>query len=76
RVEDPLAMYLAYVYTVPVNIAGLPGLSLPCGLSDGLPVGLQIVGKHFDEGTILNAAYAFEKACNFTAKPSFKGGAR
>ncbi|MDE4542431.1 Asp-tRNA(Asn)/Glu-tRNA(Gln) amidotransferase subunit GatA [Thermoanaerobacterium sp. R66] len=76
RVEDPLAMYLADVYTVPVNIAGLPGLSLPCGLSDGLPVGLQIVGKHFDEGTILNAAYAFEKALSFNAKPSFKGGAK
>ncbi|KAA5808093.1 Asp-tRNA(Asn)/Glu-tRNA(Gln) amidotransferase subunit GatA [Thermoanaerobacterium thermosaccharolyticum] len=76
RVEDPLAMYLADVYTVPVNIAGLPGLSLPCGLSNDLPVGLQIVGKHFDEGVVLNAAYAFEKACNFNAKPSFKGGAR
>ncbi|AGB19741.1 Asp-tRNA(Asn)/Glu-tRNA(Gln) amidotransferase subunit GatA [Thermoanaerobacterium thermosaccharolyticum] len=76
RVEDPLAMYLADVYTVPVNIAGLPGLSLPCGLSNDLPVGLQIVGRHFDEGVVLNAAYAFEKACNFNAKPSFKGGAR
>lgn len=76
RVEDPLAMYLADVYTVPVNIAGLPGLSLPCGLSNGMPVGLQIVGRHFDEGVVLNVAYAFEKACNFSEKPSFKGGAK
>lgn len=75
KTEDPLTMYLADVYTVPVNIAGLPGMSIPCGLSDGMPVGLQIVGRHFDEGVMLNAAYAFEKARNFNEKPSFKGGA-
>lgn len=74
KTEDPLTMYLADVYTVPVNIAGLPGMSLPCGISNGMPVGLQIVGKYFDEGTMLNAAYAFEKAFNFNRKPSFKGG--
>lgn len=76
RTEDPLTMYLADVYTVPVNIAGLPGMSVPCGLSDGLPVGLQLVGKHFDEGTILNAAYAFERARKFDAKPNIAGGVR
>lgn len=76
RTEDPLTMYLADVYTVPVNIAGLPGISVPCGLSEGLPVGLQLVGKHFDEGTILNAAYAFEKARKFDAKPDIIGGGR
>jgi len=73
KVDDPLAMYLADIYTVPVNIAGLPGISLPCGMVDGLPVGLQIVGKHFDEGKLLNAAYVFEKAKNFNAKPALGG---
>jgi len=74
RANDPLSMYLADIYTVSVNIAGLPAISIPCGLSDGLPVGLQIIGKHFDEGTILNVAYAFEKAHKFDAKPQAIGG--
>ena len=69
-------MYLADIYTVSVNIAGLPGISIPCGLSDGLPVGLQIIGRHFDEGKILNVAYAFEQANKFNAKPQAIGGAR
>ncbi|SHE50689.1 aspartyl/glutamyl-tRNA(Asn/Gln) amidotransferase subunit A [Thermoanaerobacter uzonensis DSM 18761] len=76
RANDPLAMYLADIYTVSVNIAGLPGISIPCGLSDGLPVGLQIIGRHFDEGKILNVAYAFEQANKFNAKPQAIGGAR
>lgn len=76
RTNDPLAMYLADIYTVSVNIAGLPGISIPCGLSDGLPVGLQIIGRHFDEGRILNVAYAFEQANKFSAKPQAIGGAR
>jgi aspartyl-tRNA(Asn)/glutamyl-tRNA(Gln) amidotransferase subunit A len=76
RANDPLAMYLADIYTVSVNIAGLPGISIPCGLSDGLPVGLQIIGRHFDEGKILNVAYAFEQANKFSAKPQAIGGAR
>jgi len=73
RVEDPLTMYLADVYTVPVNIAGLPGMSVPCGLSKGMPVGLQLVSRPFDEGVLLNGAYAFEKSRNFNEKPVIKG---
>lgn len=59
--SDPLQMYLSDVYTVPVNLAGLPGLSMPCGLdSKGLPIGAQLIGPHFGEGRLLNAAYAFQ----------------
>ena len=62
--DDPLAMYLSDIYTVPVNLAGLPGISIPCGTgsASGLPVGLQIIGKSFDEVTLLNAAYQLEQA--------------
>ncbi len=59
--SDPLQMYLSDVYTVSVNLAGLPGLSMPCGLNgDGLPVGAQLIGPHFGEGALLNAAHAFQ----------------
>lgn len=61
KVEDPLSLYLADVNTVPINLAGVPSISLPCGLTDGLPIGLQIIGKHFDETTVLRAAYSFEQ---------------
>ncbi|MCR4420240.1 MAG: Asp-tRNA(Asn)/Glu-tRNA(Gln) amidotransferase subunit GatA [Clostridia bacterium] len=64
KVGDPLAMYLSDLCTIPVNMAGLPGLSLPCGLSNGLPVGLQIIGPPFSEGLLLRVGYAVEKACN------------
>ncbi|MEK7497123.1 MAG: Asp-tRNA(Asn)/Glu-tRNA(Gln) amidotransferase subunit GatA [Patescibacteria group bacterium] len=60
--QDPLAMYLADVYTVPVNIAGLPAISVPCGLSDGLPVGLQLIGNMWQEEKILKVAYNYEQA--------------
>lgn len=64
--ENPLEMYLEDIYTVSVNIAGLPGISIPCGLdSDNLPIGLQIIGKPFDEGTLLRAAYTFEQNTGF-----------
>ncbi len=66
KVDDPFAMYLNDVYTLPASVAGLPGLSLPCGLSEGLPVGLQIIGNFFDEGRILRAAYAFESALGWS----------
>ncbi|MBI2338492.1 Asp-tRNA(Asn)/Glu-tRNA(Gln) amidotransferase subunit GatA [Candidatus Daviesbacteria bacterium] len=62
KVIDPLAMYMADIYTVPGNLAGIPGLSVPCGFSKGLPVGLQILGKQWDEETILQVGYAYEQA--------------
>lgn len=57
---DPLSMYLEDIYTVPVNLAGLPAISVPCGNIDGLPVGLQIIGNHFDEATIFEAGKFLE----------------
>ena len=62
KVDDPLAMYLNDACTLPVNIAGLPGISVPCGLSNGLPVGLQVIGRAFDEATVLRVADAYERA--------------
>ncbi len=63
KVEDPLAMYVADVFTVPVNLAGLPALSVPCGsVEGGLPVGLQLIGRPLDESTLLHAGHAFERA--------------
>src|SRR5579872_2981467 len=62
KVDDPLAMYLADVYTVTADLAGIPGISVPCGVTkEKLPIGLQILGKHFDEGTILRVAGAYER---------------
>lgn len=58
--RDPLSQYLADIYTIPVNLAGLPGISIPCGTTDGLPVGLQLIGKPLDEATLLAAANLFE----------------
>lgn len=65
KVDDPLEMYLADLYTIPANLAGLPCVSIPCGFSDGLPVGLQIMGRPFAEGTVLGVAYAFEQSTDF-----------
>jgi len=65
KVDDPLSMYLNDACTLPVNIAGLPGISVPCGLSDGLPVGLQVIGRAFDEPTVLRVADAYERAAGF-----------
>jgi aspartyl-tRNA(Asn)/glutamyl-tRNA(Gln) amidotransferase subunit A len=63
KMDDPLAMYLADIYTVTANIAGIPGISIPCGQTkEKLPIGLQIFGKHFDEATILRVAHGFEQA--------------
>ncbi len=73
--SSPLEMYLADICTVSVNVAGLPGISIPCGVdSKGMPVGMQLIGNKFQEETILNAAYTFEQATNFRAnyKPEFK----
>jgi aspartyl-tRNA(Asn)/glutamyl-tRNA(Gln) amidotransferase subunit A len=61
--NDPLAMYLADIYTVTADLAGIPGISVPCGeTKEKLPIGLQILGKHFDEGTILRVGHAYEQA--------------
>ena len=63
KVDDPLAMYLADIYTVTADLAGIPGISVPCGETrENLPIGLQILGKHFDEATILRVAHAYEQA--------------
>lgn len=63
RIRDPLTMYLSDIFTVSVNLAGLPAISIPCGLtSEGLPLGLQIIGKPFDESTVLKLAYHYEKS--------------
>lgn len=68
--SDPLAMKLLDVCTLPINMAGLPGLSLPCGFAEGMPVGLQLVGKAFDEATLLRVAHAYEQATDWhTSKP-------
>jgi aspartyl-tRNA(Asn)/glutamyl-tRNA(Gln) amidotransferase subunit A len=69
RVADPLAMYLSDICTIPVSLAGLPSLSIPCGLSEGLPVGLQIAAPAFDENRLLAAAHALEQAIGFDARP-------
>jgi aspartyl-tRNA(Asn)/glutamyl-tRNA(Gln) amidotransferase subunit A len=62
RTDDPLQMYLSDVCTLPINIAGVPAISIPCGFADGLPVGLQIIGKPFDEASVLRVAHAFQQA--------------
>lgn len=59
--SQPLALYMNDILTVPINMAGLPGMSIPCGISSGLPIGMQLIGKPFDEGTLFKAAYAFEQ---------------
>jgi aspartyl-tRNA(Asn)/glutamyl-tRNA(Gln) amidotransferase subunit A len=68
KADDPLAMYLNDVCTLPVNIAGLPGISVPAGFSEGLPVGLQLLAKPFDEATLLRAAHAYEQATDWSSK--------
>ncbi|MEW5908600.1 MAG: Asp-tRNA(Asn)/Glu-tRNA(Gln) amidotransferase subunit GatA [Thermodesulfobacteriota bacterium] len=69
KVEDPLTMYLSDVFTLSANLAGIPGISIPCGFStQGLPIGLQFLGNHFEEEEVLRAAYHFEKASEFHLK--------
>jgi len=64
KTADPLQMYLADIFTVPANLAGIPGLSLPCGFADGLPAGLQLLGRPFDETTLLRAGHAYQSVTN------------
>ena len=73
--DNPLEMYMADICTVPINVAGVPAISIPCGVDkEGLPIGMQIIGKHFSEETILNAAYTYEQKTKFREnyKPEFK----
>ncbi|MBP1948211.1 Asp-tRNA(Asn)/Glu-tRNA(Gln) amidotransferase subunit GatA [Virgibacillus litoralis] len=77
KVDDPLTMYANDILTIPVNLAGVPGISVPCGFSEkGLPFGLQIIGKHFDESTVYRAAYAYEQATDHHTKRPQLGGAK
>jgi aspartyl-tRNA(Asn)/glutamyl-tRNA(Gln) amidotransferase subunit A len=69
KTEDPLQMYLADIFTVPANLAGIPGISVPCGLAAGLPLGLQLLGRPFDEVTLLRAARTFEAAADLRLCP-------
>jgi aspartyl-tRNA(Asn)/glutamyl-tRNA(Gln) amidotransferase subunit A len=71
KVDDPVQMYLSDVCTLPINIAGVPAISIPAGFVDGLPVGMQIIGKHFSEEMLLRVAYAYEQATPWhTKKPA------
>ena len=66
KIDDPVAMYLNDIYTIPVNLAGLPGISIPCGFDKGgLPVGLQLIGRYFDEARLLNVAYKYQQATDW-----------
>jgi aspartyl-tRNA(Asn)/glutamyl-tRNA(Gln) amidotransferase subunit A len=74
KMDDPIAMWLNDVFTVTGNLAGLPGISVPAGLSeDGLPLGLQLIGRPFDEATVLRAADVLEQAAGFKARPPYLG---
>jgi aspartyl-tRNA(Asn)/glutamyl-tRNA(Gln) amidotransferase subunit A len=68
KTSDPITMYLNDIYTIGANLAGLPAMSIPCGFVGGLPVGLQIVGPHFSEGKLLNAAHAFQKETDWHSR--------
>jgi aspartyl-tRNA(Asn)/glutamyl-tRNA(Gln) amidotransferase subunit A len=69
KTADPLAMYLNDACTVPMSLAGIPGISIPCGLSEGLPVGFQLAGPAFSENELLDAAFALEQAIGFEDAP-------
>ena len=65
KVDDPVTMYLSDVYTIAVNLAGLPGLSVPAGFVDGLPVGLHVIGNYFDEARLLNVAHQYQQVSDW-----------
>ena len=65
KISDPLTMYANDILTIPVNLAGVPGISVPCGFANGLPLGLQIIGKHFDESIVYRVAHAYEQATDY-----------
>ena len=68
KINDPLTMYLSDAYTIPGSLTGIPGLSVPCGFADGMPVGLQILGKHMDEETVLNVGEIYENVTDWKDK--------
>lgn len=68
KAADPVQMYLSDIYTIAVNLAGLPGMSIPCGFADGLPVGLQLIGDYFGESRLLNVAHRFQQATDWHAR--------
>jgi aspartyl-tRNA(Asn)/glutamyl-tRNA(Gln) amidotransferase subunit A len=71
KMDDPVKMYLNDVFTVPASLAGVPAMSVPAGLSsEGLPLGLQVIGRHFDEETVFAVSGALERAAGFSAKPA------
>jgi len=75
NMDDPIKMYLNDVFTVPLNLAGVPGMSVPAGLdANGLPLGLQVIGKPFDEETVFAVAAAIERAADFSARPQIRAG--
>ncbi|MFS0752652.1 Asp-tRNA(Asn)/Glu-tRNA(Gln) amidotransferase subunit GatA [Oceanobacillus sp. 1P07AA] len=77
KTSDPLTMYANDILTIPVNLAGVPGISIPCGFSqEGLPIGLQIIGNYFDESTVYRTAYAYEQATEHHKKRPQLGGAK
>ena len=65
KADDPIAMYLQDVYTIATNLAGLPGMSIPAGFSNGLPVGLQLMGNYFDEARMLDVAHAYQQVTDW-----------
>ena len=74
KVENPMAMYMADIDTVPINLAGIPAISIPCGFTNGLPIGAQIMGNFFQEEKILKVAYAYEKSTkNIKTVPRING---
>ena len=74
--DDPIAMYLSDIYTASANLVGIPGISVPCGLSsENLPIGLQLVGRNWSENVLLNLAHAYEKEFPLNSKPTINVGA-
>jgi aspartyl-tRNA(Asn)/glutamyl-tRNA(Gln) amidotransferase subunit A len=75
KADDPVTMYLSDIYTIAVNLAGLPGMSVPAGFAEGLPVGLQIIGNYFDEARLLNVAHKYQQATDWHRRipEAFKG---
>ncbi|EAR08291.1 Asp-tRNA(Asn)/Glu-tRNA(Gln) amidotransferase subunit GatA, partial [Reinekea blandensis] len=68
KTQDPVAMYMEDIYTLSVNLAGLPGMSIPCGFKDGMPVGLQVIGNYFDEARLLNIGHQFQRATDWHSR--------